>query len=61
MTIKEKVISVIQRLPDDVDLKDVSEEIALLVAIEEAEQDIKEGKTISNDEMKERIAEWSAK
>ena len=46
MTAKEKFLSAIQKLPD---------EVALLAAVEEAERDISEGKTISNEEMSRSI------
>jgi hypothetical protein len=39
----------------------VTDEIALLEAVQEAERDIQHGRLISNDEMKSRIAQWSAK
>ena len=55
MSIKDQVLSAIQRLPDDIDFRDVSEEIALLAAVEEAEDDIREKRLVSNDEMKSRI------
>lgn len=58
MSIKHQVISAIQRLPDDIDFRDVSEEIALLAAVEEAEDDIREHRLVSNDQMKSRIEEW---
>ena len=61
MTVNEKVLSAIQKLPDDIDFKDVSDEVALLAAVEEAERDISEGKTISNEEMRERIKGWGLK
>jgi hypothetical protein len=61
MSVKEQVLKAIQRLPDDIDFRDASDEIALLAAVEEAERDIKEGRLISDDEMKLRIAQWSAR
>jgi predicted transcriptional regulator len=61
MSIKEQVLQAIQRLPDDIDFRDVSEEIALLAAIREAERDIEEGRLISHEEMKTRISKWTAK
>ena len=57
MSIKDQVLSAIQRLPDDIDFRDVSEEIALLAAVEEAEDDIREKRLVSNDDMKNRIQE----
>lgn len=59
MSVKEQVLEAIQRLPDDIDFRDVTDEIALLAAVHEAEQDIQQGRVISNEEMKSRIAQWS--
>jgi predicted transcriptional regulator len=61
MSVKEQVLQAIQRLPDDIDFRDVTEEIALLAAVREAERDIEEGRLISNEQMKARIAEWGRK
>ncbi len=58
MSIKQQVLSAIQRLPDDIDFRDVNEEIALLAAVQEAEDDIRENRLISNTEMKTRMEEW---
>lgn len=60
MSVKEQVLEAIQRLPDDIGFRDVTDEIALLAAVHEAEQDIQQGRVISNDEMKSRIAQWTA-
>lgn len=57
---KEQVLQAIQRLPDDIDFRDVADEIALLAAVQEAEGDIEQGRLISNEEMKSRIGQWSA-
>jgi hypothetical protein len=60
MSVKEQVLQAIQRLPDDIDFRDVADEIALLAAVQEAEGDIEQGRLISNEEMKSRIGQWSA-
>lgn len=57
-TVKEQVLHVLHRLPDDADFRDVSEEIALLAAVAEAEDDIREGRLVENQEMKARLDEW---
>jgi len=57
MSVKEQVLQAIQRLPNDIDFRDMKDEIALLAAVQEAERDIEDGRLISNDEMKSRIAE----
>jgi predicted transcriptional regulator len=59
MSVKEQVLQAIHRLPDDIDYRDVAEEIAFLAAIEEAERDIEEGRLVTNEQMKARIAEWT--
>ena len=58
---KEQFLQAIQRLPDDIDFRDVADEIALLAAVQEAEGDIEQGRLISNEEMKSRIGQWTAR
>jgi len=58
MTVKDQILRAIHRLPDDIDYRDVAEEIAFLAAVREAERDIDEGRLISNEQMKARISEW---
>jgi len=57
MNVKDQVLEAIQRLPDDIDFRDVPDEIAFLAAVHEAERDIAHGRLVSNGEMKSRIAE----
>ncbi len=59
MSVKEQVLQAISRLPNVADFRDVTEEIAFLAAIGEAEQDIAAGCLITNEEMKSRIGEWT--
>jgi hypothetical protein len=61
MSIKEQVLSAIQKLPDDIDFRDVAEEIALLSAVEQAEEDIRGKRLVSNEQMKTRIEGWIAR
>jgi hypothetical protein len=42
--VKEQVLQAIQRLPNDIDFRDVTDEIALLAAVQEAERDIQDGR-----------------
>jgi predicted transcriptional regulator len=55
MSVKEQVLQAIQRLPDDIAYRDVTDEIAFLAAIGEAEQDIAAGRIVTNEQMKARI------
>lgn len=59
MSVKEQVLQVISRLPDDADFRDVTEEIAFLAAVREAERDIAEGRVITNGQLKARLGEWT--
>lgn len=58
MSVKEQVLQAINRLPDDIDYRDVADEIAFLAAVREAEQDIQDGRLVSNVEMESRLGEW---
>ena len=57
-TVKEQVLHAIQRLPGDADFRDVNEEIALLAAVAEAEDDVQQGKLVENDTMQARLENW---
>ena len=59
MSVKEQVLQAIARLPDDIDYRDITEEVAFLAALKEAEADIQAGRLVSNEQMKARIAEWT--
>ena len=59
MSVKEQILQAVQRLPDAVDCRDVSEEIAFLAAVREAERDIEDGRLVTNEPMKARIAAGS--
>lgn len=59
MSVKEQVLQVIHRLPDDIDYRDVTEEIAFLAAMREAERDIEDGRLVTNEQMKTRLSEWT--
>lgn len=60
MSVKEQVLQAIQRLPNDIDYRDVTEEIALLAAVEEAERDLQAGRVVGNEQMRDRISAWAA-
>lgn len=54
-TVKEQVLHVLQRRPDDADVRDVNEDVALFAAV--AEANIREGRLVENHEMKSRLDE----
>lgn len=59
MSAKEMVLSALHRLPDDVEFKDIAEEIAFLAAVKEGQEDVQQGRVISNDELKKKIDSWT--
>jgi len=60
VSVKDQVLQAINRLPDDIDYRDVADEIAFLAAVREAEErDVEQG-VVTNEQMKARIGEWTA-
>lgn len=47
---KEQVLQAIQRLPDAIDFRDVTHQIAPLAAVHEPEQPIQEERLVSNEQ-----------
>ena len=60
-TVKQIVLEAVHRLPEEADFHDIAEEIAFLSAVREGENDLREGKVVSNDEMKRRLDSWVKK
>jgi len=55
VSVKEKVLGLIKSLPADADLRDIQEEIALLVAVGEADADVEAGRLVSHKEAEARL------
>ena len=62
MTIKEEIIELMQELPDEAGVEDTiadaMDKLYLLYRVERGEQQISDGKGMSHDEVRRRIAEW---
>lgn len=62
MTIKEEIIKLMQELPDEATAEETIEEamdrLYLLYRIERGERQIAEGKGISHEEVRQRMAQW---
>lgn len=58
MTYKEIAIKTIQELPESATWADIEERIHFLAAIEKGLSDIKAGKVIPHNEVKESLKEW---
>ena len=55
---KDRILEVVEALPDDVDVDSLIEKLYLLRRLEVAEQEIAEGKLIEHDEVEKRFASW---
>ena len=55
---REKVLAVIQELPEEVDVDSLTERLYLLQKIDDAEQEIAAGKGLPHDEVRRRLAKW---
>ena len=57
-SIREEVIRMIQRLPDDCSLEDIQYHLQVRKKVEEAEKDIEAGRVHSQEEVERMTAEW---
>ena len=55
---KEKVVKSLDKLPQKFSAEDLFERILLLQKIEEGLDDIETGRTISDEDLKNRLKEW---
>lgn len=58
MRTKQDVIRFINGLPENVTLEDILEELQVRAKIEKGLQDLNTGKTVSHDEVKEKLSKW---
>ena len=58
MSDKQTVMELLQRLPDDVDLKDIKSEIEFLAAIREGESQADRGEVVSHEQVKAEFNSW---
>ncbi|HKI36261.1 MAG TPA: hypothetical protein VKA46_30670 [Gemmataceae bacterium] len=57
-SVKQGVMEMIQRLPDDCTLEDIHDTLSLFAAVREGIADIEAGRVIPHEEVKRRAAEW---
>ena len=58
MTVKEKACEVISRMPEESTSEDIQYHLYVLECIERGERDIEDGKTLTHDEVENRLAKW---
>jgi predicted transcriptional regulator len=61
MSAKELVLATVQNLPDDATLRQISERIAILAALQEGMDDIEAGRVISQEEVERKLESWLSK
>ncbi len=55
---KDEIIDLIRRLPDSVTTADVIEELYFKEQVERGLRDVAEGRVITHEELKARVAKW---
>jgi len=58
MTTREKVIQIVQDLPDDASVEDAMERLLLLAKIERGLQQADAGQTVAHAQVEARMAKW---
>lgn len=58
MLVKEKVLETIQSLPDEFSLDELVDRLILLEKINTGLEQVEEGKTVSQEEAKEKMKKW---
>ena len=58
-TIKQEVIEMLNKLPDEVDYDDIMAEIYFKQKVDRSLRQIDEGKVISHEEVKRRLSKWT--
>ena len=56
MTTKEKLIKVVQNLPDDASIEEVMERLLLVAKVEKGLQQADKGQTVSHNDIKEKMS-----
>jgi len=58
VSVKERAIRAIQQLPEDADFRAVSEKLDFMQAVDEGLQQSKTGKTLTAEEVRQRLSKW---
>ena len=58
MTVKDEIVEMIKRLPDDADADDILEALLLRIKIDAAGREIEEGRGIPHEQVKEHFRKW---
>ncbi len=57
-TVKQEVINILNKLPDDVDIDEIMYRLYVLDSIHKGLKDVEEGRTLTSEEVKQAIDSW---
>lgn len=60
-TSKEMVLHLVQQMPAEASLDEISEQVAILAALQRSERAADAGKLVAHDEVKRRLSSWLTK
>jgi predicted transcriptional regulator len=58
MTVKEKMVKAVASLPEDASVEDAMERLLFLAKVERGLEQADSGRTLSHEEVKERMSKW---
>lgn len=61
MTDKQIVLEAIRKLPDDISIEEIAEDVEILAAIRKGEADIAAGRFKTHEEVEKLLASWTTK
>jgi predicted transcriptional regulator len=61
MSDKQVVMEAIQKLPETATVEEIGEHVAILAAMRRAKAASKEGRVVSHEDVKKRLASWTSK
>jgi predicted transcriptional regulator len=61
MSDKQLVVELLNRLPEDAKLRDISREVEFLAAIREGEEQADRGEVVPHEQVKREFASWISK
>jgi predicted transcriptional regulator len=57
-TAKQEVLKLLEALPDEASIEDIQYHLYVLQCIDRGRQDIEAGRTLSQDEVEQRMSRW---
>ncbi len=58
MTAKERACELIAHMPDESTFEDIQYHLYVLQCIEQGEEDIEDGRSLTHEEVEDRLAKW---